>query len=84
MSNRAAACIVDTNVVLVANKQFKEASAGCVQTCARRLHDICTGGHIAVDDAARIFKEYRNKTLQRKGQREARIHRRLPDRKSVV
>jgi len=32
MSNRATACVVDTNVVLVANKQFKAASAGCVQT----------------------------------------------------
>ena len=71
MSNHAAVCVVDTNVVLVANKQFNGASAGCVQTCVRRLREICSGGHLAVDDAHLIFNEYRNKTLKRKGQREA-------------
>jgi hypothetical protein len=71
MSNHTGVCIVDTNVLLVANKQFKDATAGCVQSCARRLHEICSGGHIAVDDAMRIFNEYRNKTLKRKGQPEA-------------
>ena len=71
MSNRAATCIVDTNVVLVANKQFKEASPGCVQNCVRRLRETCGNGHLAVDDAQRIFNEYRNKTLKRPGQREA-------------
>ncbi len=71
MSNRATACVVDTNVVLVANKQFKEASAGCVQTCVRRLLEIRSDGHLAVDDAQRIFSEYRNKTLRHIGQREA-------------
>lgn len=71
MSNNTPVCVVDTNVVLVANKQFNDASAGCVQTCVRRLREICSGGHLAVDDAHRIFNEYRNKTLKRKGQREA-------------
>lgn len=71
MSSSGAVCVVDTNVVLVANKQFNDASAGCVQTCVRRLRAICCGGHLAVDDAQRIFNEYRNKTLKRKGQREA-------------
>ena len=71
MSKRTAACVVDTNVVLVANKEFPAASPGCVQTCVRRLREICSGGHIAVDDAMRIFDEYRNKTLKRKGQPEA-------------
>ena len=71
MSNRAAVCIVDTNVIMVANKQFNEASPGCVQTCVRRLLEIRSRGHIAVDSAMRIFDEYRKKTLKRKGQREA-------------
>lgn len=71
MSNHATVCIVDTNVVLVANKQFNDAFAGCVQTCVRRLREICSGGHLVLDDAQRIFNEYRNKTLKRKGQREA-------------
>jgi len=71
MSNGAAPCVVDTNVVLVANKIFPDASAECIQTCAQRLREICTGGHVVVDDLMRIFTEYRNKTLTRKGQREA-------------
>ena len=71
MSNQTPVSVVDTNVVLVANKQFSSASPGCVQTCVRRLREICSGGHLAVDDAQRIFNEYRNKTLKRKGQREA-------------
>ena len=71
MSDLATICVVDTNVVLVANKQFNGASAACIQTCARRLREICSGGHLAVDDAHRIFNEYRNKTLKRQGQREA-------------
>jgi len=71
MSNGGAVCIVDTNVVLVANKQCADASPDCVQTCVRRLLAICSGGQIAVDDAMCIFNEYRNKTLRRGGQREA-------------
>ncbi len=71
MSSGAKICVVDTNVVLVANKQFNGASADCIQTCARRLREICSNGLLVVDDAQRIFNEYRNKTLKRKGQREA-------------
>lgn len=71
MSNQAAACVVDTNVILVANKHCADASPGCVQTCVRRLLEIRSRGHIAVDDAMRIFDEYQHKTLKRKGQREA-------------
>jgi len=64
-------CVVDTNVVLVANKLSSDASAGCIQNCARRLSEICNKGHLVLDDLGRIFTEYRNKTLVRKGQREA-------------
>lgn len=71
MSSQTLVSVVDTNVVLVANKQFNGASPGCVQTCVRRIREICSDGHLAVDDAQRIFNEYRNKTLKRKGQREA-------------
>jgi hypothetical protein len=71
MSNGAAISIVDTNVVLVANKQCGDASPDCIQSCVRRLLEIRSSGHIAVDDAMCIFSEYRNKTLRRRGQREA-------------
>ena len=63
--------VIDTNVVLVANKEFSEASPECVQSCARRLLQVCSDGHVVIDDGMRIFNEYRNKTLSRKGQKEA-------------
>lgn len=71
MSGARGLSVVDTNVILVANKQNGDASVDCVQTCARRLREICKNGHVVVDDMGRIFGEYRNKTLKHKGQREA-------------
>jgi hypothetical protein len=71
MSNRETICVVDTNVVLVANKKSNDASLECIQNCVRRLGRICSSGHVAVDDGMRIFNEYRNKTLKSNGQREA-------------
>jgi len=70
MSNSVDPCVVDTNVVLVANKKSSDASPGCVRVCAQRLNEIRSRGRVVVDDAHRIFNEYRNKTLTKKGQRE--------------
>ena len=71
MSNGETPCVVDTNVVLVANQASDDASPDCIQTCARRLGEICRGGHVVVDDLGRIFNEYRNKTLKNNKQRGA-------------
>lgn len=70
---RTKLAVVDTNVLLVANKKQEDASPDCIRTCARRLREICQNGHVVVDDRQRIFNEYRNKTLRikDKGQREA-------------
>lgn len=54
--------IVDTNVILIANRQHDDVSAECVANCARHLSTIMKGGRIAVDDAFRVLKEYQNKT----------------------
>lgn len=62
--------VVDTNVILVANKSAEQASPGCVQNCSHRLNFIRNKGHIILDDGQRIFNEYRSKTLKKKGQRE--------------
>lgn len=70
---RARLAIIDTNVLLVANKKQIDASPECIQSCALRLKEICKNGHVVVDDLHRIFGEYRKKTLKEKntGQREA-------------
>jgi hypothetical protein len=62
--------VVDTNVIIVANKGAKHVSPDCVKNCAQRLNLIKNEGHIVLDAGHQIFNEYRNKTLRRKGQRE--------------
>lgn len=54
--------VVDTNVILVANRQHADVSETCVVSCTRRLRDIMTRGRIAIDDGHRILGEYQNKT----------------------
>lgn len=61
--------IVDTNVILVANRQHADVSETCIVTCTRRLQSIMTTGRIAIDDGYRILKEYQNKTLPGEGKR---------------
>lgn len=61
--------IVDTNVILVANGQHPDVSAGCIAACAKRLHEIMNSGRIAIDDHYRILHEYQNKTAPHQGKR---------------
>lgn len=61
--------VVDTNVILVANRQHDDVSELCVAECARRLNAIVKEGRVAIDDAHRILKEYQNKTTPRAGKR---------------
>ena len=55
-------CIVDTNVALVANDS---SSAGpgpdCVIACSNALQEIVQSGHVVIDNAWRIIREYKNK-----------------------
>jgi hypothetical protein len=61
------AVVVDTNVVLVANRQHPDVSPVCVAECAKRLEAIMKGGRLALDDCFRILLEYQNKTTPKTG-----------------
>jgi hypothetical protein len=61
--------VVDTNVILVANRQHADVSEMCILACAKRLQEIVTSGRIAIDDGYRILKEYQNKTQPQVGKR---------------
>jgi hypothetical protein len=62
-------CIVDTNVILVANGQHEDVGPLCVATCALKLQSIMTDGRIALDQAFEILLEYQNKTTPKMGNR---------------
>lgn len=55
--------VVDTNVILVANRQHEGVSEACVVACTTRLNEVVRSGRVAIDDAYRILSEYQNKTM---------------------
>jgi hypothetical protein len=59
--------VVDTNVLMVANKKNKAASAECIQVCADQLFEIVGSGKVVLDDEWRILHEY-GKHLNPSGQ----------------
>jgi hypothetical protein len=59
--------VVDTNVILVANRQHADVSEACVAACAQRLEAIMSGDRVAIDDGYRILKEYQHKSTPRAG-----------------
>jgi hypothetical protein len=61
--------VVDTNVILVANRQHADVSEACVVACAQRLEAIMSGDRVALDDGYRILKEYQHKTTPGAGKR---------------
>lgn len=54
--------IIDTNVLLVANRQHADVSPACVKACVERLKQMEAGGITVIDDGFRILGEYLNKT----------------------
>lgn len=66
MTNPVKAFVVDTNVGIVANGRFPQASYNDVGKCIDALLDA-TRNHIAIDDSGRIFDEYFSH-LSRSGQ----------------
>ena len=60
-------CVVDTNVILVANGQHPGVSEACVQACRERLAQLMSGGCIVLDEAFEILHEYRRKTDPERG-----------------
>jgi hypothetical protein len=60
-------CVVDTNVAVTANGGHGAASRGCVDSSARALQRIMLDGHLYIDQAGQIVREYRD-NLHAKGQ----------------
>lgn len=54
--------VIDTNVILAANKQHKDLSPECVTACMLRLAEIQSAGIVVIDDLFRILGEYLHKT----------------------
>lgn len=52
-------CVVDTNVLCVANRRTPHASAQCVQQTVRALQTVSTTGHLVLDRGLLIMSEYR-------------------------
>lgn len=53
------AVIVDTNVVVVANRRSEQASSDCVETCGERLEGIMRGEEkLVLDNRWIILREY--------------------------
>ena len=59
--------VVDTNVILVANRQHPDVSPECVTNCALALQSVMKSGKLALDERFRILGEYLNKTQPKKG-----------------
>ncbi|MHB1462120.1 MAG: hypothetical protein ACYC1M_12620 [Armatimonadota bacterium] len=53
------AYVVDTNVGVVANGKNEQADCDCIIACISALQEIYDKGIIVIDDADRIFSEYR-------------------------
>lgn len=54
--------VIDTNVLLVANRQHAEVSEECVMECVERLISIQKSGITVIDDCYHVLGEYTNKT----------------------
>jgi hypothetical protein len=61
--------VIDTNVILVANRQHAGVSEACIAACVRRLSDVIAVGRVAIDEGYRILGEYQNKTSPQVGKR---------------
>lgn len=61
--------VIDTNVLLVANKQHEGVSARCIISCVEALDMIRKSGVVVLDDAYEILREYSLKTTPNTGNR---------------
>lgn len=58
--------IIDTNVILVANRQHQDVSPQCIINCTNALQTLMQKGKLAIDDRFRILGEYQHKTQPNK------------------
>lgn len=66
---RAAARVVDTNVLIVANQSHGGVSPQCIIACVEALELIRKHGQIVLDDGYEILREYSQKTDPKTGNR---------------
>jgi hypothetical protein len=57
MSGERDPYVVDTNVAMVANGK-STAGAKCTEVCAKKLKEIVERGHVVIDDANLLLREY--------------------------
>ena len=60
MSGIALRCVVDTNVATTANGANQGAPQSCVVKSAKALQAVMADGHVFVDQAGEISREYRD------------------------
>ena len=53
------ACVVDTNVLVVANQRNHEAGKQCRRDCTRKLKELRKNGVVVLDEAGEILNEYK-------------------------
>lgn len=53
------ACVVDTNVLVVANQKNHEAGKRCRLACTRKLKDLMNNGVVVLDRTGEILNEYK-------------------------
>lgn len=65
--------VIDTNVLLVADRRHPAVSDACVAACIERLIAIRQDGFVVLDDAWEIIGEYRHKTDADRGKTVAQV-----------
>ena len=61
------ACVLDTNVIIVANGRNTHADPECQLECVERLQEIRRDRVVIIDDQGLVFKEYMNVGLNLSG-----------------
>ncbi len=59
--------VVDTNVLLVANRKHDAVTQGCIEACILCLNGIMKSERVALDDGYRIIGEYLHKNDPNRG-----------------
>lgn len=52
--------VIDTNVLVAANRDSPQASDACIEACSGKLLDVREHGIVVIDDQWRILSEYEN------------------------
>ena len=52
------ACVVDTNVLVVANQQSDHVGQECVDRCTKKIIELEQNGVVLLDTDDQVWKEY--------------------------